>query len=134
MSSDDGQTAVLKCWQCRNELLDEPLPLSRQATCQVCFEPLRCCYLCLQFDESATHRCGEDRADPPLEKGVANFCEFFAPVLSMRGSGDDQRGRNVEALSTLDALFEGTGARDDRSDSKAISQAEQQLKDLFADD
>jgi hypothetical protein len=52
----------------------------------------------------------------------------------MRGSGDDQRGRNVAALSTLDALFEGTGARDDYSDSKAISQAEQQLKDLFADD
>jgi hypothetical protein len=52
----------------------------------------------------------------------------------MRGSGDDQRGRNVAALSTLDALFEGKGARDDRSDSKAISQAEQQLKDLFADD
>jgi hypothetical protein len=31
--------------------------------------------------------CGEDRADSPLEKGVANFCEFFAPALSLRGSG-----------------------------------------------
>lgn len=133
-SSDDNQVTILKCWQCRSELPDEPLPLSRQATCQACFEPLRCCYLCLHYDVSATHRCGEDRADPPLEKGVANFCEFFDPVLSLSGSGDQQDGRIVAAKSTLDALFDGTDASDDRSDAKEMSQAEQQLKDLFPDD
>ena len=133
-SSDDAQVGVLKCWQCRSELLDEPLPLSRQATCQVCYEPLRCCYLCLQFDESVKHRCREDRADAPLEKGVANFCEFFDPALNLSATGDQQRGRNAAAESTLDALFGGAGASDDSSDAKAMSQVEQQLKDLFADD
>jgi len=131
---EDTPEPVLKCWQCQSEALDEPLPLSRQAICQECFEPLRCCYMCLHFDESAMNRCEEDRADPPLEKGVANFCEFFVAGLKDSDVGLKRLGRNASAQSSLDSLFGGSEGDDAGASAKGLSPAEQRLKDLFAED
>ena len=69
----------LVCWNCGHSLDDIPRPISRHATCGKCFNELHCCRLCKHYDPSRTMQCFEDRADPPLQKENANFCDFFTP-------------------------------------------------------
>ncbi len=95
--------AKLLCPHCGFDVSLEPLPLSRHAVCQSCYQPLRCCLLCRHYDESHAFLCLEDRADPPIEKANANFCDFFAPQL---GRKKTQVGLGSEhAVSALNALF-----------------------------
>lgn len=48
-------------------------------------------------------QCFEDRADPPLQKENANFCEFFSP---QSGAFEAQTAtRSNAAKGQLDALF-----------------------------
>ena len=96
--------ADARCWNCGTSIDDVPRPMSRQATCSKCFHELHCCRMCRHYDESAiTGKCREDRADPPTEKEVANFCDWFRP-----GSNSYREGRTTaseDARSRLDALF-----------------------------
>jgi hypothetical protein len=60
--------------------------------------------MCLHYDESAAMgRCREDRADPPSEKDIANFCDWFQPGTDVYDEGGRSAGEN--ARSRLDALF-----------------------------
>ena len=97
-------TPELHCWNCGALLIDIPRPISRHANCPECFNELHCCRLCSFFDPSiSTGQCEEERADPPVIKDGANFCEWFQPkpgAYSPRVTGK----RNA-ALSRLDALF-----------------------------
>ena len=70
---------TLVCWNCGTDLDDIPRPISRHATCSQCFNELHCCRLCKHYDPKRTMQCFEDRADPPLQKENANFCDYFAP-------------------------------------------------------
>ena len=95
----------LSCWNCGHDLSDVPRPISRHAQCKQCFEALRSCRMCLHYNEDVTGQCEHDRAEPPIRKESANFCEFFRP----RSGAFDQR-RNASsssARSQLDALFGG---------------------------
>jgi hypothetical protein len=71
--------------------------------------------MCLHYDESAAMgRCREDRADPPSEKDIANFCDWFQPGTDVYDEGGRSAGEN--ARSRLDALFsdsKDTGTRTD---------------------
>ncbi len=69
----------LLCWNCGQDLHDTPRPISRHATCGQCHQELHCCRLCRHYDPQRAMYCFEDRADPPLEKENANFCDFFSP-------------------------------------------------------
>ena len=69
----------LNCWNCGKALADVPLPISRHAHCASCFEVLRCCRMCQHYRDLDHTKCAEDRADPPVIKENANFCEFFRP-------------------------------------------------------
>ena len=56
-------------------------------------------------------QCFEDRADPPLQKENANFCDFFAPQI---GAFQENTATKTDAArSELGALF---GAEADESD------------------
>ena len=125
----------LTCWQCRRDLSDEPRPISRQAVCQGCFEPIRCCYMCRAFDISHRSRCQEDRADPPLEKANANFCDFFRPGEPIRRVSPQPD--KSDASAALSALFEDELAvsafEEDPQVLGGHDELEQQLKDLFGD-
>ena len=52
--------------------------LSRAATCDRCGAELRCCLNCRFHDKSAYNECTEPSAERVLEKGRANFCDYFA--------------------------------------------------------
>jgi len=96
----------LECWNCGHDLDDVPRPISRHATCSVCFNELHCCRLCRHYDEQRTTQCFEDRADPPINKDNANFCDFFAPRA---GAFEPQSStRSGNARGELDALFGGS--------------------------
>ena len=131
----DGEMAKLMCWQCQRDLSDEPRPISRRAVCQGCFAPIRCCYMCRSFDVSHRSTCQEDRADPPLEKTNANFCDFFRPGQPVRRVA--QSRDQSDASAALSALFDEapavTDLEGDRTDDGS-DDLDQKLKDLFGDD
>ena len=93
----------LNCWNCGKALADVPLPISRHAHCASCFEVLRCCRMCQHYRDLDHTKCAEDRADPPVIKENANFCEFFRPDRNAFNPNVTQA--NGAAKSRLDALF-----------------------------
>jgi len=94
----------LKCWNCGAGLQDIPTPISRHANCPDCFNELHCCRLCVHYQPSiAAGQCNEERADPPVIKEGANFCDWFRPNPAaynpaVTSKADDAQGK-------LDALF-----------------------------
>ena len=93
----------LHCWNCGGTLNDVPLPISRYATCSQCFNELHCCAMCQHNDPSKTMQCFEDRADPPLQKENANFCDFFKP--SPKAHNPQSNLKHDAAHDQLNALF-----------------------------
>ena len=95
--------AALQCWNCGASLADLPRPITRHMNCPACFEDLHCCRLCRHYAPSATPPCDEDRADPPVQKETANFCEFFRPRPD---AFEPRRGsRSAGARASLESLF-----------------------------
>ena len=70
----------LHCWNCGASLEGVPLPISRHANCEQCFEVLHCCRMCRHYREDGHTSCDHDRADPPVIKESANFCDYFKPA------------------------------------------------------
>ena len=99
----------LRCWNCGVPLTDIPTPISRQANCPACFNELHCCRLCTHFDSfNAADQCDEDRADPPVIKDGANFCEWFNPNPNAFPAqiGTQTGAKGNAARAQLDALFD----------------------------
>ena len=97
--------ADLQCWNCAASLAELPRPLSRHMNCPQCFEDLHCCRMCRHFTDNATNPCADERADPPVHKEGANFCDFFRPAhASYRAGANERRER---AKTHLSALFAG---------------------------
>jgi len=113
--------SALQCWNCGTGLEDVPRPISRHATCPKCFNELHCCRLCRHFDPGASMTCHEDRADPPLQKENANFCEYFSPRSGAfeHATAD----KSAVARNHLDALFEESGV-EPQQDATAAGAAE----------
>ena len=123
----------LTCWNC-GESSEEPLPLSRHAACQHCFEMLHCCRMCRHFDPKQRPACQHDLADPPRESEIANFCDFLAPRRGLQGS---KSLRDQHASAKLSALFGDAPETNDKPEFDLDAQphsAERQLQDLFGDD
>ncbi len=130
--------SALVCWNCGENLDDIPRPISRHANCPKCFNELHCCRLCRHNDPNASMTCFEDRADPPLQKENANFCDFFVPRF---GAFENKTAdKSASARSNLDALF--SDASDEIDDTRAApndvdqalskdEQAKKRLDDLF---
>ena len=138
MSKD--QTPGLLCWNCGNSLDDVPRPVSRHEQCQECFEPLHCCRLCQHYRPKMAGGCEEDRADPPVVKENANFCEWFHPDPGAFSGERPQRSN--AASSKLDALF-GTETEPEHSEptdnepsvpENSDNPVKSKLEDLFSKD
>ena len=94
---------TLVCWNCGTSLEALPLPISRHAHCQSCFEPVHSCRMCRFHKESRPGQCEDERADPPVEKENANFCEYYKP---RHNAYSNKRGTAADAAKArLDALF-----------------------------
>ena len=83
-------------------------------------------------------QCFEDRADPPLQKENANFCDFFAPQT---GAFREKTVTKTDAArSELGALFGGEADESDfdvstdepsEADLSEEQRARKKLDDLF---
>jgi hypothetical protein len=93
----------LVCWNCGASLADVPRPISRHEQCPSCFEALHCCRLCRHYRLGITGQCDEDRADPPVIKENANFCDWFRPSAQAFSGGRVQK--RADAEDRLKALF-----------------------------
>jgi len=117
----DAHAPRLVCWNCGTALDDVPRPISRHEHCPKCFEALHCCRLCRHYRARASITCDEDRADPPVNKENANFCDYFRPAQGAYGA---ERGdRSQTARAELDALFGGTDGDDDAHAQDASPEA-----------
>ena len=96
--------ARLQCWNCGASLDDLPRPITRHNNCPECFNDLHCCRLCVHFRPEQTISCVEDRADPPVNKENANFCDYFRPAG--RAYRDGGVEKQASARSRLDLLFD----------------------------
>ena len=111
----------LNCWNCGADASDEPLPLSRQASCQKCGEYLHACRGCFRYAPNKPGNCDHDLTDPPFDKTSANFCEYFKPQFGIKAEST-----NDDAKAKLDALFGDDPQETDSSSSNP-------LDDLFND-
>ena len=93
----------LVCRNCGESIADIPLPISRHASCSACFEMQHNCRMCYYFHPGAIGDCDEERADPPVIKESANFCEYYKPVPGRFES--DTLSKQSSALLSLDSLF-----------------------------
>ena len=114
----------LACWNCGQSLASEPLPISRHAQCEKCFEVLHCCRLCRFYDTSRPQGCDNDLADPPSVKEAANFCEFFDP----KPNAFNNKSENSAAQHQLNNLFDDPSPTPDEPPSNSNP-----LDDLFND-
>ena len=135
----------LQCWNCAASLAEVPRPISRHMNCPKCFEDLHCCRMCRHYIDNATNPCDDERADPPVHKEGANFCDFFRPSnASYRSGANERRERRERAKTRLDALFgspddAGAGGQGDASPAEGkpsdpapeTSKARRELDDLF---
>ena len=99
----NGNSLTLKCWQCGEVQSDLPLPISRHANCQKCFEVLHCCRFCIHYNERANDACEEEDAEAPNNKESANFCEYFKPNALAFDGKNNSNDSNTQAK--LNALF-----------------------------
>ena len=131
--------AMLECWSCGASLDELPRPITRHMNCPECFEDLHCCRMCRHYVADASITCTDERADPPVNKENANFCDYFRPTNAYR-VGSRERQAGVKAR--LDALFGGddpagedaecpdSGDAVDPLDDKQ-AEARRRLDDLF---
>ena len=125
----------LVCWNCGASLTDQPLPLARLAECRACEAELHVCRQCRFYAPRHAEHCVEDRADPPLEKGRANFCDYFEPNPDA-WQPPESDGETERARAELEALFGGPDPRsrpdsgEEREDERPLSEAEQARRTL----
>ncbi|MHB8764751.1 MAG: hypothetical protein ACYDA8_10535 [Deferrisomatales bacterium] len=86
------------CARCGGAL--SPGPYGRRDTCPACGAELRACVQCAFYAPGLHNDCRETQAERVLDKGRANFCDYFRAVG--RAPGPDPR---AEAQAKLDALF-----------------------------
>ena len=130
--------ATLECWSCGASLDELPRPITRHMNCPECFEDLHCCRMCRNYAPDASITCTDERADPPVNKENANFCDYFRPTNAYRTGS---RERQADAKARLDALFGASEATADESESgnddtpapddDKQSDAKRRLEDLF---
>ena len=133
---------TLCCWNCGESLASIPRPISRHEQCPKCFEALHCCRLCRHYRTGITHQCDEDRADPPVVKENANFCDWFRP--SNRAFSGGRPKRSEAAHDRLNALFGQPEAEEDDESAGPASGGDEspspeaaaraKLDDLFSKD
>lgn len=121
--------AELRCWNCGADLDAVPRPISRHEQCPACFEALHCCRFCRHFRTDVTGACDEDRADPPVIKENANFCDWFRPDA---GAFSGERSSRADtARDQLQALF-GSEAADADAEDKTDAAEEDAASDAPA--
>ena len=113
------------CWRCGAELTDLIFPISRRDECPFCRAELHACRMCKHYAGKRAAWCLEERAEPPRDPELANFCDYLSPrpdaYTAVQESPEDP------ARTALDARF-GEGPKD-----KPEGDPLDELKRLFDD-
>lgn len=64
-----------RCYHCKTVI--EMEKVTRRDECPKCGRDLHVCLNCRFYDEKKAYSCMEVKADPPIEKDRANFCDYF---------------------------------------------------------
>lgn len=77
-------------------------PVSRGEVCG-CGAYVRCCSNCEFFDEYAPRQCREPMSEPPSDKEMANFCDYFR--LDKKRIKQDSASKTDDAKRRFEELF-----------------------------
>ncbi len=122
---------MFACHACGAELeLGLNSVIGRRDDCPKCRAPLHACRNCAAYDDSRQNGCIEPNAEPPRDKTVANFCDFFG--LRKGAMAARQEDQSARARSALDALFAGKRAQgESAAPADPKERARKALEDLF---
>lgn len=70
----------MKCYSCKSSLdsiISRDQIVSRSIACLKCGTDIRVCKNCLFYDAGLHNECRETQAERVVDKGKANFCDFF---------------------------------------------------------
>ncbi len=88
--------------------------------------------MCRHYDALRPGQCSHERADPPVIKESANFCDYFRPAAH-RFSAATARQQDA-ARERLDALFGGESSGDEPENVKDRGDSiRSKLDNLFED-
>ena len=91
------------CHQCGTEYTFNRNP-GRSETCIQCGADMKVCLNCDFHDRSVAYQCRERRADPVVEKHLANYCEYFEfarRTFVPKAGGDSREDAARDALKKL---------------------------------
>ncbi len=91
------------CHGCGAEYAFNRTP-GRSETCQ-CGADLKVCLNCVFYDTRVAYQCRERRADPVVEKHLANYCEYFEFAKRVYVPGKTANLREDQARSALKKLL-----------------------------
>lgn len=95
---------TLHCHKCGWEWKIPGQP-GRNDSCHQCGMDMKVCLNCVHYDAKVAHQCRERRADPVMEKHMANFCEYFEFARrTWKGAGAADK-REQDAREKLKKLF-----------------------------
>ena len=92
------------CHQCGWEWTLAAGP-GRIETCHRCGADLKVCLNCTSYEARSAHQCRDRRADPVMEKGAANFCEYFEFIRRVYQPKEKTSEREAKARDQLKKLF-----------------------------
>ncbi|MCL2879586.1 MAG: hypothetical protein FWF29_05005 [Treponema sp.] len=95
------------CWYCGEPVTDED-PIGRSLRCTKCGKDLRSCKNCRFYVTGSRGDCSESGAQPPADRELANFCDWFSlnPAYRTASAGKNKdREQAAKAKSAFDNLF-----------------------------
>lgn len=92
------------CHQCGLEYTLAGQP-GRSETCHNCNADLKVCLNCVHYEPRLACQCRERRADPVMEKHMANYCEYFEMVRRAWTPKPSEDKREQSARDNLRRLF-----------------------------
>ncbi len=92
----------IQCYKCQKEFeIDETLTIGRSEECPFCGAFIRCCKMCLFYDEQSYNECREPSAQRITEKEKGNFCNHFRISDRRQSQGPDKQ----KIFDAANALF-----------------------------
>ncbi len=76
----------------------------RSESC-ICGADLKVCLNCVSYDRRAAHQCRDRRAEPVMDKHMANYCEYFEMARREFAPGAEDTSRESKARDTFKKLF-----------------------------
>jgi hypothetical protein len=93
----------MNCWHCARSI-EVTERVGFRDYCPGCERALHCCRNCNFYDPSFNNQCRETMAERVVDKGRANFCEYFAPMVQVK-AGASKPIPEESARQKLEALF-----------------------------